>query len=183
MALSVNARETMGGFKRALTKERLIRWGFYDLATAYQSVYVNLLKPPCPNGTHGARWCERTGANCPLLLAWSDSNFLSIRWTGQWSGSRRMDVSLNGIRSRIRSGFRCCRRRGRTAEGSRLKYHIRSCFHCSQIQGGFRNHFHIRILQKGRTAESKTGNCRRIRRIPGIRSRCHIRSLLLTNHS
>ncbi len=26
---------------RALTKERLIHWGFYDLATAYQSVHVN----------------------------------------------------------------------------------------------------------------------------------------------
>ena len=26
---------------RALTKERLIKWGFYDLATAYQSMHVN----------------------------------------------------------------------------------------------------------------------------------------------
>ena len=25
----------------ALSKERLINWGFYDLATAYQSVHVN----------------------------------------------------------------------------------------------------------------------------------------------
>ncbi len=25
----------------ALNKERLIRWGFYDLVTAYQSVHVN----------------------------------------------------------------------------------------------------------------------------------------------
>ena len=30
-----------GVVKRALTKERLINWGFYDLATAYQSVHVN----------------------------------------------------------------------------------------------------------------------------------------------
>ena len=30
-----------GVVKRALTKERLIHWGFYDLATAYQSVHVN----------------------------------------------------------------------------------------------------------------------------------------------
>jgi len=25
----------------ALNKERLIHWGFYDLATAYQSVHIN----------------------------------------------------------------------------------------------------------------------------------------------
>ena len=30
-----------GVVKRALTKERLINWGFYDLATAYQSLHVN----------------------------------------------------------------------------------------------------------------------------------------------
>ena len=30
-----------GVVKRALTKERLINWGFYDLAAAYQSVHVN----------------------------------------------------------------------------------------------------------------------------------------------
>lgn len=30
-----------GVVKRALTKERLINWGNYDLATAYQSVHVN----------------------------------------------------------------------------------------------------------------------------------------------
>jgi group II intron reverse transcriptase/maturase len=30
-----------GVLNRALTKERLIRWGFYDLTIAYQSVYVN----------------------------------------------------------------------------------------------------------------------------------------------
>ena len=30
-----------GVVQRALTKERLINWGFYDLATAYQSVHVN----------------------------------------------------------------------------------------------------------------------------------------------
>lgn len=31
----------MGAVNRALTKERLINSGFYDLATAYQSVHVN----------------------------------------------------------------------------------------------------------------------------------------------
>lgn len=30
-----------GGVKTALTKERLTYWGFYDLATAYQSMHVN----------------------------------------------------------------------------------------------------------------------------------------------
>ena len=30
-----------GVVKRALTEERLINWGFYDLATAYQSMHVN----------------------------------------------------------------------------------------------------------------------------------------------
>ena len=30
-----------GVLNRALTKERLVKWGFYDLATAYQSVHVN----------------------------------------------------------------------------------------------------------------------------------------------
>lgn len=30
-----------GVVNRALTKERLIHWGFYDLATAYQSMHVN----------------------------------------------------------------------------------------------------------------------------------------------
>ena len=30
-----------GVVKRALTKERLINWGFYDIATAYQSLHIN----------------------------------------------------------------------------------------------------------------------------------------------
>ena len=30
-----------GVVKRALTKERLMHWGFYDIATAYQSLHVN----------------------------------------------------------------------------------------------------------------------------------------------
>ena len=38
----------------ALTKERLIHNGFYDLAIAYQSVHVNYWKRRIPNGTHGA---------------------------------------------------------------------------------------------------------------------------------
>ena len=31
----------VGVVKRALTKERLIKCNFYDLATAYQSVHIN----------------------------------------------------------------------------------------------------------------------------------------------
>ncbi len=31
----------MGAVNRALTKERLINSGFYDLATAYQSAHIN----------------------------------------------------------------------------------------------------------------------------------------------
>ena len=43
----------------AMTKERLINSGFYDLATAYQSVHVNYWNRRVPNGTHGGvrgRW-------------------------------------------------------------------------------------------------------------------------------
>ena len=43
----------MGG-NTALTKERLICSGVYDLANAYQSVHVNYLKHRVPNGTHNA---------------------------------------------------------------------------------------------------------------------------------
>ena len=39
--------------KKAMTKERLINSGFYDLATAYQSVHVNYWNRRVPNGTHG----------------------------------------------------------------------------------------------------------------------------------
>ena len=39
--------------KRAMSKERLINSGFYDLATAYQSVHVNYWNRRVPNGTHG----------------------------------------------------------------------------------------------------------------------------------
>ena len=42
-----------GVVKRALTKERLINWGFYDLATAYQSMHAVLSHRRVPNGTHG----------------------------------------------------------------------------------------------------------------------------------
>ena len=38
----------------ALNKERLINSGYYDLATAYQSVHVNYWKRRIPNGTYGA---------------------------------------------------------------------------------------------------------------------------------
>lgn len=31
----------IGPVKSALSKERLIHWGFYDLASAYQSVHIN----------------------------------------------------------------------------------------------------------------------------------------------
>ena len=37
--------------KKAMTKERLINSGFYDLATAYQSVHVNYWNRRVPNGT------------------------------------------------------------------------------------------------------------------------------------
>ena len=40
--------------KRAMSKERLINSGFYDLATAYQSVHVNYWKRRIPNGMYGA---------------------------------------------------------------------------------------------------------------------------------
>ena len=39
--------------KKAMTKERLTNSGFYDLATAYQSVHVNYWNRRVPNGTHG----------------------------------------------------------------------------------------------------------------------------------
>ena len=39
--------------KKAMTKERLINSGFYDLATVYQSVHVNYWNRRVPNGTHG----------------------------------------------------------------------------------------------------------------------------------
>ena len=42
-----------GVVKRALTKERLINWGYYDLTTAYQSLHVNYWNRRVPNGTHG----------------------------------------------------------------------------------------------------------------------------------
>ena len=38
----------------AMTKEKLINSGFYDLAIAYQSVHVNYWKRRIPNGTYGA---------------------------------------------------------------------------------------------------------------------------------
>ena len=34
-------------------KERLVRWGCYDLATVYQAVYVKLLKPSCLGSKNG----------------------------------------------------------------------------------------------------------------------------------
>ena len=36
-----------------MSKEKLISGGFYDLATAYQSVHVNYWNRRVPNGTHG----------------------------------------------------------------------------------------------------------------------------------
>ena len=38
----------------AMTKERLINSGFYDLAIAYQFMHVNYWKRRVPNGTYGA---------------------------------------------------------------------------------------------------------------------------------
>ena len=39
--------------KRAMSKERLIRSGFYDLAISYKSVHGNYGNRRVPNGTHG----------------------------------------------------------------------------------------------------------------------------------
>ena len=39
--------------ERAMSKERLINSGYYDLATAYQSVHINYWNRPVPNGMLG----------------------------------------------------------------------------------------------------------------------------------
>ena len=52
--------------KRAMTKERLINSGFYDLATAYQSVHVNYWKR-CIREPY-VQCCERTAVSHRLLL-------------------------------------------------------------------------------------------------------------------
>ena len=52
--------------KRAMTKERLINSGFYDLAIAYQSVHVNYWKRRI-RGPY-VRCCERTAVSRRLLL-------------------------------------------------------------------------------------------------------------------
>ena len=61
-ALSMQAGNTRRGqwfamhtvaVNMAMTKEKLINSGFYDLATAYQSVHVNYCNRRVPNGTHG----------------------------------------------------------------------------------------------------------------------------------
>ena len=50
----------------AMTKERLINSGFYDLATAYQSVHVNYPKR-CIREPY-VQCCERTAVSHRLLL-------------------------------------------------------------------------------------------------------------------
>ena len=52
-------------------KERLINSGFYDIATAYQSVHVNYWNRRVPNGTHG-------GVRGRRLVTASYSIFLSV---------------------------------------------------------------------------------------------------------
>lgn len=53
-----------GVFKRALPKERLINWGFYDLAAAYQALHVNYRKRRICDPY--VRCCERTGVKHSL---------------------------------------------------------------------------------------------------------------------
>ena len=76
-----------GVVKRALTKERLINWGFYDLATALSVHARQLLKPPCTE--RYARWCERTAVSHRLLL---DQNFFQV--------SRRKRIRIGNNSSR-----------------------------------------------------------------------------------
>ena len=68
MALSQNTYVHM-----AMTKERLINSGFYDLATAYQSVHVNYWK--CRIREPYVRCCERTAASHRLLLDFFGKTF------------------------------------------------------------------------------------------------------------
>ena len=61
----------------AMTKERLINSGFYDLATAYQSVHVNYWNRRVPNGTHG-------GVRGRRLVTASYSIILIYRFYHNW---------------------------------------------------------------------------------------------------
>ena len=58
----------------AMTKERLINSGFYDLATAYQSVHVNYWKR-CIREPY-VQCCERTAVSHRLLLDWFYSSYI-----------------------------------------------------------------------------------------------------------
>ena len=61
--------------QRALTKQRLIHWGFYDLATAYQSMHVNYWKRRIREPY--ARCCERTAVSHRLLDYLTEKSWLN----------------------------------------------------------------------------------------------------------
>ena len=65
----------------AMTKERLINSGFYDLATAYQSVHVNYPKR-CIREPY-VQCCERTAVSRRLLLDRKANSFGSWSCTGR----------------------------------------------------------------------------------------------------
>ena len=65
--------------KKAMTKERLINSGFYDLATAYQSVHVNYWNRRVPNGTHGGvRGRELVTPSYSIPKAWLHGLFRAL---------------------------------------------------------------------------------------------------------
>ena len=64
-----------GVVKRALTKERLINWGYYDLATAYQSMHVNYWNRRVPNGKHGGVRGQRLITASYLIESDYEGNF------------------------------------------------------------------------------------------------------------
>ena len=66
----------------ALNKERLINSGFYDLATAYQSVHINYWKRRIPNGTYGAVRGRRlvTASYSIRMRLWHRIRVLSFCW-------------------------------------------------------------------------------------------------------
>ena len=72
-----------GVLQKALTKERLINWGFYDLAAAVSA--RQLLKPPCTE--RYARWCERTAANHRLLL--DCYSITAVRSEAEWTKNKK----------------------------------------------------------------------------------------------
>ena len=64
--------------KMTLTKERLIRFGFYDLAVAYQSVHVNYWNRRVPNGTHGGVRGRRLITASYSIILYIRGNFIMV---------------------------------------------------------------------------------------------------------